>query len=260
MSSGQAVTICTPTPLACWQSCFACPDENTAKATIISGGPFNGWSYYELIVEAIDLLKWCQGDGGYRGSWGYDLNQQQTRWDGSTQQWPIMVMKAAKERWGISVPQWVKDNSLNALAALRHSSKGIGYSNSSSTGGYDTGKTGGGLLGYKWAGLGDQSAEVLGALGYIQNTWLNGSTRGIESGGVGWNGQFIWYVCVEKGPRHCGGGHPHRERSSRENGRGIFPHGFWGFHQNCRPTLLLRIEAKSRVLDSVRMEVGAMVG
>ena len=178
---------------------LACPDETAAKATIISGGPFNGWSYYELIVEAIDLLKWCQGDGGYRGSWGYTLTQQQIRWDGSTQQWPIMVMKAAKERWGITVPQWVKDNSLNALAALRHSSKGIGYSNSSNSGGYDTGKTGGGLLGYKWSGLGDQSAEVLGALGYIQNTWLNSSTRGIESGGVGWSGNLYGMFALKKG-------------------------------------------------------------
>jgi hypothetical protein len=176
---------------------LACPDEATAKSTIISGGPFNGWSYYELIVEAIDLLKWCQGDSSYRGSWGYTLTQQQTRWDGSTQQWPAMVMKAAKDRWGIDSPQWVKDNALNAIAALRHSSKGIGYY--AGDGYHDTGKTGGALLTYKWSGLADQSSEVQGALGYMQSYWFDSTGRSQSPAGAGWSGNMYAMFAQKKG-------------------------------------------------------------
>jgi len=126
------------------------PNGTEAQNTLISAGPFNGWTYYNFILDAFDLLYFNQGDFSLRGSWRYTVTDPcGDSYDGSTQQWPILALKAAKDKWGITAPQWVIDNAMYAYDQITDpSSGGCGYASSS---GAESGKTGGMLAAYAWA-------------------------------------------------------------------------------------------------------------
>jgi len=141
-----------------------------AQSEIIPYGYFQNWSYYDLIQDAFDLLYWNQGDYGYRGGWRR-MDNDATSYDGSTQQWPILAMKAAQDRWGLYAPQWVKDNAMHAYYEITNVNGGCGYSDS---GGSNTARTGGKLAGFAWA---DKYAgldnDVNQAMNYVIDNYLH---------------------------------------------------------------------------------------
>ena len=67
-------------------------------------------------------------DGSVRGGWEFiTLSQNQRRYDGSVQQWPVIALMTADEKWGIPVPSWVKDNVEYAYDYLTDGSGGVAF-------------------------------------------------------------------------------------------------------------------------------------
>jgi len=175
--------------------------NNAAQASIniINAGPFTGWSYANFVKECLETLYWDQGDGVYRGGWHYEVSQPQQNdgYDGSTQQWPCLVMKAAEDRWGIAAPQWVKDNTLVGYAAI--TDNGSCRYNNASPFYQNIGKTGGMLSGYAWMNKLFNAADPDAALtvayvGQIYNNWSDGMNPN-----GGWAGNFYHMYSLKKG-------------------------------------------------------------
>lgn len=171
--------------------------------TANSGGPFAGKSYYEVVTDVFDLFGWAMGDGSYRGGYAYRINStSQTRYDGSSQQWPLLAMAAGKDRWGLTVPEFVVTNGMYGFTYIQASGGspdgGIGYS--SSTGWRNVAKTGGALasfyLGNKMIGSDDNADR---ALAFVGRNWasLVGTSTGQDYGG--WTGDLYSMYGVKKG-------------------------------------------------------------
>lgn len=144
-----------------------------AQNSMITDGLFNGWSYYDFILDAFDLLYFNQGDFSLRGSWRYTVNVPcGDSYDGSTQQWPILAMKAAKDRWEIDAPDWVIENAMYAYDQIRNpSTGGCGYSDNYSW--VESGKTGGMLAAYSWANkLYPNDAQATQSIGFLADYYF----------------------------------------------------------------------------------------
>lgn len=162
-----------------------------AQATMVPYGTFTDSTYYEFIRDVMDQMMWCQGDGTYRGGWEYEVTtQNQPRYDGSVQQWPTLLMLAAKDRWGIDTPQWMKDNIVYGFKVLQAANGGIGYSSSGSW--RNLAKTGGSLAAFALDGkmLSDADADATNSLNFIQTYWLRDPSW--DGDLAGWTGQ--WYA------------------------------------------------------------------
>ena len=162
-----------------------------AQATMVPYGSFTTSTYYEFIRDVLDQMMWCQGDGTYRGGWEYEVTtQNQPRYDGSVQQWPTLLMLAARDRWGIETPQWMKDNIVYGFKYLQSSNGGIGYSSSGSW--RNLAKTGGSLAAFALNGklASDSDADATMSLNFIQNYWLSNPSWDADL--AGWTGQ--WYA------------------------------------------------------------------
>ncbi|MBT5910414.1 MAG: tandem-95 repeat protein, partial [Opitutae bacterium] len=155
------------------------PDSVKASDTLVAGGPFVGWTYKELAEEAMQLLFWTQGDDDTRGGWEYRLTQDQPQYDGSVQQWPVLALKTAQEKWGLDVPTWVKDNVDHAYATITNANGAVGYRSNSHW--WNVTKTGGRLVSDAW--MGRSSADPLAApsITFISDRWMtaDGWTRGL---------------------------------------------------------------------------------
>lgn len=160
-----------------------------AQNTVIPYGYFAGWTYFDMISDALDLLYWNQGDVNLRGGWR-QMENNINSWDGSTQQWPILVFKAAADRWSIDAPQWVIDNAMHCYQQITNNNGGCGYSSSQED---NTARTGGKLAGYSWAGkMVDSDWDAGLALSYISSNYLNYND-------AGWAGCFYAMYAVKKG-------------------------------------------------------------
>ena len=164
------------------------PSGEGATAATIDYGPFTGWNYQELAEELCELIMWTQGDGNVRGGWEYYLNQQQRRHDGSVQQWPVIALMTADEKWGINIPQWVKDNVDHAYAQLTHSNGAVNYTPTSNWLNVD--KTGGHLIADAWAGRPATDPIAAPSVGYITNLWMANN---------GWSDNLYGAYGVKKG-------------------------------------------------------------
>lgn len=192
--------------------------ENTtqAKSSYITKGPFNGWNYYDFILDALDLLYWSQGDvGADCGGWWYYIEQSPSgisgdicssvgrHFEGSTMQWPVLVLKAAEDRLGIKAPAWVKSDALIAYQNISNSNGGCGYKwnqmDNSNCGLVNTGKTGGKLAAYAWIGklFQNNDADVLNSKSYIEGIYKNWSDGTNYNGG--WAGNFYHMYALKKG-------------------------------------------------------------
>ena len=166
-------------------------DAVSAQADIISSGPLSGTSYYTLAVQAADMMMFSQGDGSYRGSWRYTLlTESSITYDGSCQQWPILVMSAAEDAWGIVAPPWVRINAQHGFEVLQNANGGIGYTDS--TGWVNTAKTGGFIAGSSWMGLASTEITVTKAISYVGDYYLYVAD-------TGWAGTLYAMYGIKKG-------------------------------------------------------------
>ncbi|MGB6873963.1 MAG: IPTL-CTERM sorting domain-containing protein [Dehalococcoidia bacterium] len=89
--------------------------ESVAPDRIVNapGSPVNGWTYYDVAVDAVDYLAFGQNDAGNEtGGWGYDAND--VGWsDNSNTGYAVLGLQYAQEPppegFSIPIPQFVKD-------------------------------------------------------------------------------------------------------------------------------------------------------
>jgi|GEM_PF-3109667 len=179
------------TPFAGMAIILAKRNAAEAQASTVPYGPFAGTNYNTFVQDMVDQMHWSQGDGTYRGGYEYSVTTASPpRYDGSSQQWPALMLLAAKERLNIQSPQWWLDNAAHGFNVLQDATTGgIGYSNTS--GWRNLAKTGGALALYSLAGrLAGTDANATKARNYIQNRWLSDPSWSGDH--AGWAGQ--WYA------------------------------------------------------------------
>ncbi|HYE31042.1 MAG TPA: PKD domain-containing protein [Methylomirabilota bacterium] len=186
---------------------LALKNEQEAKNTTISGGPFNGQTYYQVIQDFVDLLAWCQGDPehGRSGSWVYNVlaSNNDGRYDDSAQQWPHLVFLAANERWNMPVQQWIINNGVNGFRVLQHQTVadsrygGVGYDHAASW--VNLAKTGGMLVSYFMGNKGVNDPWVSQGLTYIGKYWHERTSTGTGENNMGFAGDFYGMYGLKKG-------------------------------------------------------------
>ena len=202
----------------------AFPNGVGADQLTIDYGPFNGWNFHQLANELVEVLMWSQGDGAKRGGWEYYIAQQQRRYDGSVQQWPVIALMTADEKWGLNVPQWVKDNVDYAYTFLTHSSGAVSYSNGSNWLNVD--KTGGHLISDAWMGRDETDPVAAPSFQYLTNLWMNNN---------GWSNNLYAAYGVKKGLDFIGVKLIDTPWGTRIGMR-TWPPGIWGSTTGSTPT------------------------
>jgi PKD repeat protein len=180
------------------------PDAAAAQAEIIQSGAFQGWSYYDLVVDCIDMFAFCQGDGSNRGGWRYSTLTTNSGIDGSASQWPVLAMLAAELKWGLAPPQWVKDNALYTQGYLQGTDGGFGYTRAEYW--VNSAKTGGGLVCYAWLGVPTTDQAVAKAIQYLGNSYLYYGDYGSGSTYRGWSDFLYGMYSMKKGLETIDGG------------------------------------------------------
>ncbi len=168
-----------------------------AQATIINYGPYNGQSVYDLIIDSLDQWAYCQGDGGIRGGWQYNMSTSSSGLDGSAQQWPALVFAATRDVWGVLPPAWVLDNSVNGYQILQHANGASGYTNVNSW--HNIAKTGGMLITYANSGKFSADGDTSRAIDYIGSVWRNHAGNSTFGTNEGWAGHWYEMYAAKKG-------------------------------------------------------------
>ncbi|MEW6156667.1 MAG: HYR domain-containing protein [Verrucomicrobiota bacterium] len=167
-----------------------------AQNTFVKSGPFVGMSYYELIQDVVEQYAWSQGDGGARGAYHYYPKNQNNGFDGSTMNWPPLLVKAAQDRWQIQPEAWYIENVKYGFRVMQNANGGIGYGNANHW--VNIAKSGGILVGYSLDGIGaGQDVNVDKAVTYIGNNWRNAPSTGATD--AGWIGEFYASYGMKKG-------------------------------------------------------------
>jgi PKD repeat protein len=180
------------------------PNEQAAKAAVINtpGSIFNGMTYYELGLEIVRAFSTNQGTNG---AWYYPVTYRSNTLDGSSGQWPILGLLAAKERWGIPISQTVADRAFSGFRALQNGNGGIGYRNNR---GYNSNRTGGLLIAGALKGVEPKSSADGGtadedaayrAIKYIGSQWETRPIGVTTSNNGGPFGSFYPFYGVKKG-------------------------------------------------------------
>jgi PKD repeat protein len=175
------------------------PDAATAQATTINNpnSPFNGQTYWAVGQE---VLRAFQTNQGSNGAWYYPTTYASKALGGSTQQWPVLALITAQQRWGIQPSQVVIDRAFSAFQALQNGNGAIGYR--SNTQWLNSSKTGGILVAAALKGVtpgaGDDALNnsVDRAIQYLGNVWNGSVSNGDNNGPVG---QMYAMYGVKKG-------------------------------------------------------------
>ncbi len=190
------------------------PSAAAARSKLVENGTLTGRSYYNVIADALDQYAFCMGDGSQRGGYGYAISSQNAggRYDGSSQQWPALAFLAAKERWGVEMPQWLVDNVVYGFEQTQILNDNYGaqwngavnYYDTASSGKYwpTSGKTGGALVAYALKGV--QNATVAGTpeqkgYAFIGRQWGNLNNSQSTSNGEFWGSSAYNAYGIKKG-------------------------------------------------------------
>lgn len=177
---------------------FAYRNPAAAQASIIPSGPFINMSYYDVVIDLLDTFKWCMGDGAVRGGYEYTVTATTgSRYDGSSQQWPVLCYKAGLDRLKITPPSWYLDNVVYGFKQMQNANGGLGYS--SNTQWVNTAKTGGLLTGMAFSGLFQGTTEVDTAFSYIQTYWDADRNGNSSFSNSGWAGNWYAMYGIKKG-------------------------------------------------------------
>ncbi|MBI3194005.1 MAG: hypothetical protein HYZ34_05975, partial [Ignavibacteriae bacterium] len=172
-----------------------------ANLDTIRSGVYNGQTMYDVMRDAIDQLAYSQGDNAPgRGGWRYDINvanNADNTSDHSTAQWCALALEAAEHRWGISAPQFVKDELLIWLQYIQDGTGGFGYHQQSYWN--NTAKTGGGIASYVMLGYGSSATPVTNALSFLNSHW--GDNFDGQNTAEHFNGNLYSMFSVAKGLR-----------------------------------------------------------
>jgi len=165
----------------------------------VSTGPLTGWSYLDVIVDAVDYLAYGQNEDGWsRGGWGYDDNQQWS--DNSNSGWVTLGLGYA-EAAGTSAPSFVKDELNIWIDYIQNDVNGdpedggSGYTSSNDW--VNVLKTGNLLYQMRLYGDSETDQRVINAIDYLEKHWNDANLD------PGWKGTTIPHYqsafCIMKG-------------------------------------------------------------
>ena len=142
---------------------------DTNLTSEVGGFGLYGRTYGDIAQDMADFLAFAQNEpdvGVWRGGWRYAPNYSQS--DMSVTQWPVIGFEAAESNFGISVPQYVKDELKIYLVADQDPNGGFGYT----APGGNVARTGAGIACLAWVGASSTDASVTSAISFINNSWL----------------------------------------------------------------------------------------
>ncbi|MFC2059552.1 carboxypeptidase regulatory-like domain-containing protein [Chloroflexota bacterium] len=86
--------------------------KTPAKLVNVAGSPVNGWTYAEVLQDAVDYLACAQTDSGFgRGGWNYDMTDNRgDRADQSNSGWVTLGLAYAEDpaTFGLTIPNFVR--------------------------------------------------------------------------------------------------------------------------------------------------------
>ncbi|MEI6684385.1 MAG: PKD domain-containing protein [Bacteroidota bacterium] len=177
------------------------PDSLSAASTIVDDGYFLGWRLSNVVKDALDMLYWCQGycnvnpgSSSLRGGYCYDfvpVLPGYKRYDGSTMQWPSLVMKYASDRWKLFIPGWIKENMDYGYSYLTYTNNGVGYDGANVR--PNVSKTAGKLTALSLVG----NPLTAPTLAFLESEYLNCGLCDLVD--AGWAGNFYAMYALKKG-------------------------------------------------------------
>lgn len=178
----------------------------------VTTGPLEGWTYEEVLQDAVDYLAFAQNDyPPGRGGWGRGENSQWQDTDGSWYSWSenlstgyaILGIGYAETFSGCAVPQFVR-NELNVW--IDYIQNDVDGDPGDGGSGYDYPddwvnilNTGCLLLQTEFVGDTPTTQRVIDAIDYIERTWDDPSA---DPGWRGWPGQPVHkqaMYCITEG-------------------------------------------------------------
>lgn len=126
-------------------------------------------TYRELAQETVDFLAFAQTDGGTgQGGWAY--NWTWTDWSDNSHSGYVTMGLAAAENFGLTVPQWVKEQLSIWIDYIQNDvNGGSGYSDPDNW--INALKTGNLLFEMTFVGDTTAAPRFQAALGYIEDNW-----------------------------------------------------------------------------------------
>lgn len=112
----------------------------TQTAVLGPAGDVRGRTYAAIVQDMMDFNNWSQMDvnAGQRGSWYYTSsnNTSTGHADNSIAQWPAIGGIAGERVWGLTTPQWVKNEVLGMLPFTYNTAANGSYSGVSRAGSF----------------------------------------------------------------------------------------------------------------------------
>jgi len=200
---------------------MAIGESNTPNRVVDVGGNLFGWTYYQVAEDIMNFLAFGQVDAGAtEGGWGYDDNPGSA--DGSNTGYATLGLgfatAAPPHGFGLSVPQFVKDELGNAGLWIDYAQNDVGVGDPQFDGGggayriddppYDPAdvdvnilETGNLLFEMAWYGDDVSTQRVQDALDYLVVAW---NKPGVPIGDwwsdyQGWHGNYLAMFALMKG-------------------------------------------------------------
>ncbi|UCB52150.1 MAG: hypothetical protein JSV10_09215, partial [Candidatus Zixiibacteriota bacterium] len=205
---------------------MAIAESNTPNRVVdVPGSAVNGWTYYDVAEDIMDFLAYGQVDSTiWEGGWGYDDNPTGTfAADGSNTGYATLGLgfatAAPPHGFGLSVPQFVKDELGDPGLWIDHIQNDVGVGDPQFDGGggayriddppYDTSEvdvnileTGNMLFEMAWYGDDVSAQRVQDALDYLVVAWNKPGvppTGGWWADYQGWHGNYMAMFALMKG-------------------------------------------------------------
>ncbi len=189
---------------------MAIVETNTPNRVVnVSGSPVNGWTYYDVAVDAMNWLAFAQIDTGVkRGSWGYEANESGDQSNSGYATLGLGFAEAASPHgFGMIVPQFVKDELNLWMGHIQIDVDGSQFDGGSAyhqpgdtLPGYQTVnilETGNLLFEMAWYGDNSGTQRVQDAIDYIVRHWTDGGYSWPDP--QGWHGNYQAMFTMMKG-------------------------------------------------------------
>jgi len=195
---------------------LAIVESNCPESTVdVPGSPVDGWTYYDVAVDAMNWLAFAQVDGGVtRGGWGYGANEGGDQSNSGYATMGLGFAEAAPPHgFSISVPQFVKDEMGDADLWIDHIQNDVGVGDPQYDGGsgcyvpndpntdVNILETGNLLFQMAWYTDDVSTQRVQDAIDYLVRAW---NEPGVPIGGwwsyyQGWHGNYHAMFTLMKG-------------------------------------------------------------
>jgi PKD repeat protein len=165
----------------------------------VTSGPLSGWTYAEVMQDAVDFIAYAQTDEGspQRGGWRYSPNSSSS--DNSVSQWPILGLLGAKlSLWEehVTVPTFVANEVEFWVQFIQSEDGGSGYS---WPGDSNVPRTGALLIEMGYVGDVAETPRVQRAIEFLGAHWHKEPGEEPEPGSGGNKGNLYAMYGVKKG-------------------------------------------------------------